>query len=210
MNKIIPLLAFSVILLVPTGIQQGYSLTQVSIELFGFSPNGLEIPPGETVEWKNNSAETVILSSSPPLFPLPVNLAPTEIFSHTFLNEEQFAISVGGASILDSMQLIVSTPPQEPISCGPKTTLNAQNQCVPNLNQICGQGTTPNFNTITCIVTNMGNTIGGTLLEINTISLLVGAIGTNPIITCLVGITIAGVAGQTAWFVHRRKKSENS
>ena len=48
--------------------------------------------------------------------------------------------------------------------------------------------------------------IGGELLDINTISLLVGAIGVNPIITALVGITIAGVAGQAVWFVHRRKK----
>jgi len=48
--------------------------------------------------------------------------------------------------------------------------------------------------------------IGGELLAINTLPLLVGAIGVNPIITGLVGITIAGVAGQTIWFVHRRKK----
>jgi len=52
--------------------------------------------------------------------------------------------------------------------------------------------------------------IGGELLDINTVSLLVGAIGTNPVITGLVAITLAGVAGQAVWFVHRRKKSENS
>jgi len=51
---------------------------------------------------------------------------------------------------------------------------------------------------------NMGM-IGGELLNINTLPLLVGAIGVNPIITGLVGITIAGVAGQAVWFVHRRK-----
>jgi len=48
--------------------------------------------------------------------------------------------------------------------------------------------------------------IGGDLLDINTLPLLVGAIGVNPVITGLVGITIAGVAGQAVWFVHRRKK----
>jgi len=52
--------------------------------------------------------------------------------------------------------------------------------------------------------------IGGELLDINSVSLLVGAIGTNPVITGLVAVTIAGVAGQAVWFVHRRKKSENS
>jgi len=53
---------------------------------------------------------------------------------------------------------------------------------------------------------NMGSMIGGELLDINSVSLLIGAIGTNPIITALMGITIAGIAGQAVWFVHRRKK----
>jgi len=52
----------------------------------------------------------------------------------------------------------------------------------------------------------MGSMIGGELLDINTVSLLVASIGTNPIITGLVGITLAGVAGQAVWFIHRRKK----
>ncbi len=61
-----------------------------------------------------------------------------------------------------------------------------------------------------CFAEALSSMIGGTLLEINTLPLLVGAIGVNPIITGLVGITIAGVAGQAVWFVHRRRKSENS
>ena len=51
--------------------------------------------------------------------------------------------------------------------------------------------------------------IGGQLLDINTLPLLVGAIGTNPIITGLVGITLAGVAAQAVWFVHKRKKNNS-
>jgi len=61
-----------------------------------------------------------------------------------------------------------------------------------------------------CFAQALSNIIGGELLAINTLPLLVGAIGVNPIITGLVGITLAGVAGQAVWFVHRRKKSENS
>jgi len=49
--------------------------------------------------------------------------------------------------------------------------------------------------------------VGGQLLDINTLPLLVGAIGVNPIITGLVGITVAGIIGQAVWFVHRRKKN---
>jgi len=52
--------------------------------------------------------------------------------------------------------------------------------------------------------------IGGELLDINTVSLLVASIGTNPVITALVGITLAGVAGQAVWFVHRRRKNNSS
>ena len=48
--------------------------------------------------------------------------------------------------------------------------------------------------------------IGGELLDINTVSLLVGAIGTNPVITGLVAVSIAGVVGQAVWFVHKKKK----
>ncbi len=51
------------------------------------------------------------------------------------------------------------------------------------------------------------NVIGGNILEIDNYALFVAAVGTNPVITGLVGITLAGVAGQALWFVHRRKNS---
>ena len=51
------------------------------------------------------------------------------------------------------------------------------------------------------------NAIGGNILEIDNYTLFVAAIGTNPIFTGLIGITLAGVALQAAWFVHRRKNS---
>lgn len=49
--------------------------------------------------------------------------------------------------------------------------------------------------------------VGGNILEIDNYALFVAAIGTNPVITGLIGITLAGVAGVTVWFVHRRKNS---
>lgn len=51
------------------------------------------------------------------------------------------------------------------------------------------------------------NAVGGNILEIDNYALFVAAIGINPVITALVGITLAGVAGQALWFVHRRKNS---
>ena len=51
-----------------------------------------------------------------------------------------------------------------------------------------------------------GQVIGRTLLEINTISLLITSIDANPIITGLVGITIAVVAVQSLWIIQKKKK----
>ncbi len=76
--------------------------------------------------------------------------------------------------------------------------------CVPILAELCSTGTMIDMGV--CTAQAMGSMIGGALLDINTVSLLVGAIGTNPVITGLVGITIAGVAAQAIWFVKSRKK----
>lgn len=93
--------------------------------------------------------------------------------------------------------------------CGDGTIADLiEGKCFPNLNEICGQGTI--IEQGMCIVSNMGNMIGGTLLDIDTTALLIASIDTNPVITGLVAITLAGVAGQIVWFVHRRRKSENS
>jgi len=55
---------------------------------------------------------------------------------------------------------------------------------------------------------NMGMAVGGELINIDTVSLLVSAIGVNPVITAIVGITLAGVAGQIAWFVYKERKKK--
>ena len=65
--------------------------------------------------------------------------------------------------------------------CQDKATL-VDNHCVPDLSQVCGSGTIPQ--NLMCIAQSMGSMIGGELLAINTLSLLVGAIGVNPIIHC--------------------------
>ena len=78
--------------------------------------------------------------------------------------------------------------------------------CVPILLELCSTGTMIDMGV--CTAQAMGSMIGGVLMDIDTTALLVGAIGTNPVITGLVAITLAGVAGQAVWFVHRRKKSK--
>lgn len=99
----------------------------------------------------------------------------------------------------------VTELPPEPVRCGPKTVLDSDNQCIPDLSQVCGQGTIPDFDLLMCFGIALG-AVGGELLDINTASLLIGAIGTNPVITGLVGITLAGIVGQAVWFIHKKRK----
>ena len=59
----------------------------------------------------------------------------------------------------------------------------------------------------TCAKINfpMMSMVGGIPLDIDTLSLFIGAIGVNPVITGLVAITMGGVAAQAIWFVNSRR-----
>jgi len=52
--------------------------------------------------------------------------------------------------------------------------------------------------------------VGGVIIDTDTVSLLAGAIGIDPLLTGLIGITIGGLAVQAVWFVHRRKNGKKS
>ena len=58
-----------------------------------------------------------------------------------------------------------------------------------------------------CFAEAIGMAVGGELIEVDRVSLLVGAIGVNPVITGIFAITFGGIAGQVAWFIHKRKKN---
>ena len=111
-------------------------------------------------------------------------------------------VTCGSGTILNGENQCV--PAGQAIVCGPKTEEIA-GICVPDLDQICGSGTM--IDNMMCVVQSMGSMVGGTLLEIDNYALLVAAIGTNPVITGLVAVTLAGVVGQAVWFVHRKKKN---
>ena len=91
--------------------------------------------------------------------------------------------------------------------CGEKT-IQVGGFCVPDILAICAEGTIADENVFMCFAQTMGSMIGGALLDIDTTALLVAAVGTNPVITGLVAITLAGVAGQAVWFVHKRRKEQ--
>ena len=92
------------------------------------------------------------------------------------------------------------------VSCG-TNTITQGNECIPNLNAICGEGTF--ISGLQCLGLGI-QAIGGVLVEISALAVIAAAIGVDPLITGLVVITMLGITGQAAWFIHRRKKNSNS
>ena len=186
MNKLIPLLAFSILLLIPVGAQQ----------VFGTHLTPSCPPPG-------------VLNTNPSFtFSGTSNFCiETGVFLPNCSPGYTVGVIVGGNPNLQCAASLSSGPPTPVGSCQNGAVLDANDHCVPDFPNICSTGTMIEpTQMLTCIAQVAGSMIGGALLDINTLSLLVGAIGVNPIITGLVGITIAGVAGQAVWFIHRRKK----
>jgi len=89
------------------------------------------------------------------------------------------------------------------LGCG-QGTLQVGLLCVPDLNAICGEGTF--ISGLQCLGLGI-QAIGGVLVEISALAVLAAAVGVDPLITGLVAIIILGVAGQVAWFVHRKKRN---
>jgi len=199
LNKLLPLLAFSILLLVP--ISQDVFATHEA-------PPTLNCPAGSHV---GNMGPNACLADNIPHpgagNPTCLCINPTSHPDCVFSGDQLIVVCVrtSGAMYVDGTETL-----DPPITVSEQCQDNAildplTNHCVPDFPNICSTGTIQAG--FTCIVQAMNNLVGGTLLETNTLPLLVGAIGVNPIITGLVGITIAGIAGQAVWFVHRRKKN---
>ncbi len=205
----------------PENIILSGDIVIITAGFFVTIPNGLIINNGHIII--ENFAE-LDLDGTTELFNRPSGYIQVEPIGSVFLSGSNSIIRNDGMFIYEckppqanSVVPVAPNSVHQPIDtcqelldlsmvCSVGTVLSG-NECVPDLNQICSTGTIVEpTQMLTCIAQAAGSMIGGALLEINTLPLLVGAIGTNPIITGLVGITIAGVAGQAVWFVHRRKK----
>ncbi len=173
MNKLIPLLAFSILLLVP-----------VSQDAFADHPDELTCPDiGDLGPGVLMPDATLFFMPQPPfclglITDFPIGCPPP------YLSD----MLVSSATVESFFACIADPIPT------PHITLAAQ----------C-EGASFLFENH-CFAEALSSMIGGELLAINTLPLLVGAIGVNPIITGLVAITLAGVAAQAIWFVHRRNK----
>ncbi len=191
MNRVIPLLAFSVLLLVPLGIHESFA-NHPAVCPFGGSLNTIS----DLVVFGTTNSNFCIATGNPPPPSCPVNYSTMTLDSISFSGITQ--------SICGALPAVPTTTSGQCLN----NAILQSNHCVPDFPNICSTGTMQAG--FTCIAEAMGSMIGGTLLETNTIPLLVGAIGVNPVITGLVGITIAGIAGQAAWFIHRKKRSQKS
>ena len=175
MKKLLALIAFSVLLLVPVGAQQVFADHPADVPTCP-SPGFLIFDPGLRI--KSFGFGTPFCQHSPfTLIPLPC--------SSPYIQQEVFDTVID----LVLYEACVA-PPNELI---PATTLAAQCQgAAVLLSNHC-------FAEIIAMV-------GGVLLSIDKTAVLVAAIGTDPVVTGLVALTMAGLAGQAAWFIHRRKR----
>jgi len=176
LNKLIPLLAFSILLLVP-----------VSQNAFANHPDELTCPesgfgPGQLI-----TDQTLFFQPQVPFCLGVIGNTPTQCLPPYSL------VIVSTSATIENLPGCVADPIPTP-----HITLAAQCE---------GASFLVNNH---CFAQALSSMIGGLLLDIDTVPLLVGAIGVNPIITGLVAITMGGVAAQAAWFVHRRRKSKNS
>lgn len=126
-------------------------------------------------------------------------------------NNLQQCVGTGGKTCGDGTIMVgnecVVDPNLQEIICG-QGTAEILGICVPDLAQICGQGTI--ISGMQCVAQQVNNIIGGVLLDIDNTALFVAAIGTNPVITGLVAVTIAGVSGQAIWYLHKKQNSNKS
>jgi len=184
LNKLLPFLAFSVLLLVPVGTQNALAGNPQLLNPNIVNPSAASgIMIVDTLDTTQPNTKTS--SASCP--------ATDQIIGGGKLHFTQFALTTPDRWIVDE-SLNLSTN-----SYDVTVTVLENSRIEFQAFAICAG--------ITTLMNQMGSMIGGALMDIDSISLLVGAIGVNPIITALMGITIAGVAGQAVWFVHRRRKS---
>ncbi len=176
LKKLLTLIAFSVLLLVPVGAQQ----------VLADHPDILTcLPPGYLLE-DSSIFDVNDLVSSPYCFHslTPVTLPPPSCgfpyVPRTFIDLVSFQVVFHACHLTPQL--------------APDTTLAGQCQGAAVL--------VSNH----CFAEALASMVGGILLSIDTTGVLVAAIGTDPVITGLVAITMAGIAGQAAWFIHRRKR----
>jgi len=180
LNRVIPLLVFSILLLVPVGVQNAFAGNEDVLNSDISNPSASRIL---VVTTSDNEPNTKTSSASCP--------ATDQVIGGGKLHFLQFALTTPDRWLVkESVNLSTN-------SYDVTVTVLENSRIEFQAFAICSG--------ITTLLNQMGSMIGGALMDIDSMSLLVGAIGVNPIITGLVAITMGGVAAQAIWFVNRRR-----
>ena len=241
MNKVIPLLTFSILLLIPVSQDAFANHTPPFTGTTGhcdFKTNrpfpgvdywncdlnhsGSPFSNDQDLTGANLSGVDLSFTTLTGVILSDANLFGINLFTADLAEADLSGADLTNANLNCLNHPICLSDNEPPLTCGPNTfesggecipiaelvfcgehTEEILGFCVPILAELCSTGTMIDMGV--CTAQAMGSMIGGWLLDIDTTALLVASIGTNPVITTLMGITIAGVAGQAVWFVHRRK-----
>ncbi len=188
-------ICFSIILLVPVGAQEAFAAIHiVDLSVIPPFPNQ-NIISGDTIVWSLDGVTTT---------------GCTPLLSNTF--NVNFFIGGGPTDTAQCIAVVYNVPGTATITVFfwdgifylPVISLDPVSIFVtPTLS--CGPGTIEVNGVCQCEQQNT-QCVGGVIIDIDTVSLLAGTIGIDPLLTGLIGITIGGLAVQAVWFVHRRKK----
>ena len=173
MNRLLPLIAFSILLLVPVGAQNAFA--DHPLPYSGTDGHCLD-PPEPAVDYLNCNLSNVDFSG--------LDLTGADFTGTDLTNADLSDTILISADFVDAILSGADFSGADLTDADLSGCLN---------HPICDEAQ-----------------IGGYLIDIDNASLFVAVIGINPVLTGLVGITLAGVAGQAVWFVHRRKNSKNS
>ncbi len=189
LNKLLPLVTFFILLLVPIGAQNAFALhTDPFLGIDGHCDLTLN-PPVLGVDYSNCNLSGVVLAD--------LNLSGADFSGADLTNADLSGANLVSADFVDANLS--------------GANLSGADLTGADLSGADFSGANLSGANLNCLNHPICDAlVGGHLIDIDNASLFVAVIETNPVLTGLVGITLAGVAGQAVWFVHRRKNSENS
>jgi len=181
LNKLLPIVAFSILLLVPIGAQNAFALHSFPL----LATDGhCSVAPGPGLDFQYCDLSGVVLAG--------LDLTGIDFSGADLTNADLSGTILIDADFVDA-NLTGANLSGADLSGADFSGANLSGAILNCLNHpICGA------------------LVGGYLIDIDNASLFVAVIGTNPVITGLIGITLAGIAGQALWVIHRRKNSKNS
>jgi len=181
LNKLLPLVTFFILLLVPIGTQNAFADHSAP----GLATDGhCSVPPAPTLDFQYCDLSGIDLSGA-------------DLTGIDFSNADLSGANLSNTILIDADFV--------------DANLSGANLSGADLTGADFSGANLSGANLNCLNHPICDAlVGGYLIDIDNASLFVAAIGTNPVISGLVGITLASIVGPAVWFVYRQKNSENS